>query len=65
MSKIICTSAIDGAVGWVAQAEEKLNQALEKKCTVAKTREMATGDDSSKPKNLSPLHSLSSPSPCG
>ena len=31
MSKIICTSAIDGAVQWVTQAEQKLNQAMEKK----------------------------------
>ncbi|MGK5091908.1 acetyl-CoA decarbonylase/synthase complex subunit alpha/beta [Deltaproteobacteria bacterium TL4] len=31
MSKIICTSAIDGAIQWVAQAEIKLNEALNAK----------------------------------
>jgi acetyl-CoA synthase len=31
MSKIICGSAIDGAIEWVAQAEKKLDQAIHEK----------------------------------
>jgi acetyl-CoA synthase len=31
MSKIICTSAIDGARGWIAEAEERLNHAIREK----------------------------------
>lgn len=31
MSKLICASAIDGAIEWVAQAEAKLNEAIESK----------------------------------
>jgi len=30
MSKLICASAIDGAIEWVARAEAKLNEAIEK-----------------------------------
>lgn len=38
MSKIICSSAIDGAIDWVAQAETKLDEAIQAKgidCPVA------------------------------
>ena len=28
MSKLICSSAIDGAIDWVAQAEAKLDEAI-------------------------------------
>ena len=31
MSKIICSSAIDGAVAWVAAAEAKLDEAVKAK----------------------------------
>ena len=31
MSKIICTSAIDGAGDWIAEAEDRLNQAIRKR----------------------------------
>ncbi len=31
MSKIICTSAIDGAIEWVARAEAKLDEATKTK----------------------------------
>jgi acetyl-CoA synthase len=31
MSKIICTSAIDGAVAWVARAEKKIDEAISQK----------------------------------
>ncbi|MBD3419707.1 MAG: CO dehydrogenase/CO-methylating acetyl-CoA synthase complex subunit beta [Chitinivibrionales bacterium] len=31
MSKVICSNAIDGAIAWVAQAEAKLNEAIEQK----------------------------------
>ncbi|HQO04274.1 MAG TPA: CO dehydrogenase/CO-methylating acetyl-CoA synthase complex subunit beta, partial [Spirochaetota bacterium] len=31
MSKVICTNAIDGAVAWVARAEAKLDETIEKK----------------------------------
>ncbi|MDQ5985775.1 MAG: acetyl-CoA synthase [Syntrophus sp. SKADARSKE-3] len=33
MSKIICTSAIDGAMAWIAEAEELLNRAIAEKGT--------------------------------
>ena len=38
MSKLICSSAIDGAIEWVAQAEAKLDEAIRAKgetCPVA------------------------------
>ena len=31
MSKIICAGAIDGAIGWVAKAEAKLDEAIKLK----------------------------------
>jgi len=31
VSKLICASAIDGAIGWVAQAEAKLDEAIKQK----------------------------------
>ena len=37
MSKIICASAIDGAVEWVAQADAKLSEAIAKKGENCKT----------------------------
>ena len=37
MSKIICTSAIDGAVEWVAQADAKLSEAIARKGEACKT----------------------------
>jgi len=35
MSKIICSSAIDGAVNWVARAEARLNEAIQLKSETA------------------------------
>ena len=35
MSKVICSSAIDGAIAWVAKAEGKLDEAVAAKASPA------------------------------